>query len=53
MMKKAQQMQDNIQQAQEEIKQLAATGNALSAKKAFCSTAIFSSPACVSFCAKV
>ncbi|CAC9577773.1 Nucleoid-associated protein YaaK [uncultured Gammaproteobacteria bacterium] len=28
MMKKAQQMQDNIQQAQEEIKQLAATGNA-------------------------
>jgi DNA-binding protein YbaB len=29
MMKKAQKMQDNIQQAQEEIKQLAATGNAI------------------------
>ena len=28
MMKKAQQMQDNMQQAQEEIKQLTATGNA-------------------------
>lgn len=28
MMKKAQQMQDNVQKAQEEIKQLTATGNA-------------------------
>jgi hypothetical protein len=60
MMKKAQKMQDNVQQAQAEIKQLTATGTAggnfctpLSAKKSFCNTAIFSFLACVSFCAKV